>query len=57
MTMEELLNGRRGAGRIVTSPTNKKYIQLCRQEGKQETQQIMKDYAKALKEAGNIYIG
>jgi len=56
MSMVELLKSKRNAGRKVTSPTNETYFKLCIQQGKEETKEIMKDYALALKEASNIYI-
>lgn len=56
MSMEELLKSKRNAGRKVTSPTNETYVKLCVQKGKEETREIMKDYALALKEASSIYI-
>lgn len=56
MRMEELLKSKRSAGRKVTTPTNATYVELCNKKGKEETKEIMKDYALALKEASSIYI-
>lgn len=56
MNMEELLKSKRSTGRKVTTPTNAAYVDLCNQKGKEETKEIMKDYALALKEASSIYI-